>query len=137
MLGKLALTLLLLVMAASAESVTVGDYNVTFNYNKLHENMIINNNTSLLIQTFNGSITMWPGSIDHISDLSSETQKFLAEQHWEDIIIDGRDAKLYIGSDGFLVQSLSEDAKSFQLYSDLPFYDLADFLRTVHIEQIN
>jgi hypothetical protein len=63
MLGKLILIMMLLCVAASAETIVVGNYTIDFNFNKTHIVEDLGQNTTA-IKTFDGYIAFLPGHLD-------------------------------------------------------------------------
>jgi hypothetical protein len=63
MLGKLILIMMLLCVAASAETIIVGNYSIDFDFNKTHIVEDLGQNTTA-VKTFDGYIAFIPGHLD-------------------------------------------------------------------------
>lgn len=120
------LAILVLMSIASAETVNVGNYSVSFEYSKPHQNIIDNNSSSMLIKTFDGKFTinMNPETILSLWDILKDKD---CTQY---IIVDNQNSKLLTSGDLFDLVN-----PSFAVAGNMPFFDLADFLKTLKIEK--
>lgn len=112
----------LLIPIISAETVIVGNYSIDYNISKPHENEIPNDIT-LKIKTFDGYVKVWPTSVP---------VGFENDIVYGIIEVDGDDGILRISPEGYF--GMQTDKVS--IFSTMPFYDTADFLRTLHIQPI-
>ena len=116
----LILVMMQILGIASAETISVGDYNITFDYNKPHETVVISNETAIL-KTFDGAVYFTMGRIYDLID-------------GELVTVSGYQGLLYHGPNAF--GFVNEQDPQFMVEGDLPYYDSADFLRSLRIEKV-
>ena len=138
MINRLPLFLIMLtlwMMPISAETVTIGNYNIEFNLSRPHETensselLVINDTESyyqtLTIKTFDGKIWIVTG-IDQPSNPDIYT---------EEIEIDGD--KGVIGFPSYSNSAYKITIGKTFIMSELPFFETADFLRSFHIKPLS
>ncbi len=132
MLWKIVVILVLLMAVVSAESIILGDYNLSFELNKPHEMEIIP--PDIIIKTFDGKIIMeyanWSSSL-HLSDnVPTESINFSGRYGDLQILRSIYDVPIYdvtipMGKNSHIL-----------IQSHMPFLNTADFLRSLHIEPV-
>ncbi|OPX80437.1 MAG: hypothetical protein A4E45_00057 [Methanosaeta sp. PtaB.Bin039] len=120
--------LLLAITAASAETITVGNYSMSFEYDKPHSIQVFNETNSAEIQVFNGrfQVTIGDATIFPTNDISSDFKQFVE--------VNGERGVLAVLGDFFLYDSLGE----LPLYvgGRAPTFDIVDFLRSLKITPV-
>ena len=122
------LAMLVLIGVASAETMNLGYYTVSFNYTKPHQNVIDLNSSNMLIKTFDGNIVISTNPTDIVNIWNAIKDK----DSRQTIIVDNRSSELLTAGDLFALVN-----QYFMVNGHMPLYDLVDFLKSLKIKKTN
>jgi len=117
---------MLIVSGVAAETVTLKNCNITFNINKPHEIEMQQNDSILLIKTFDGWVNIIP---DNVSDVNHDRYITLDKSKINNI-----SSQFYVSPQDEMYAILMQGGTL--IHSTLGFIDTADFLKSFHIERI-
>jgi hypothetical protein len=125
----LVLALLVLASLGAAESVKVGSYNVSFNVSQAHEIDLNDIDNGVTIKTFDGKASVIIAKNHTMLDLLASAQ---------DVVIDDVTGKISRMADDervFLAAYALTPTEEVMIISAIPFYETADFLRSLHVRK--
>ena len=122
----IVLVILALMGMASAETVNLGNCTVSFNYNKPHQNIIEQNLSSMIIETFDGKISISVNPVTTLDVWNTIKDKDCKQS----ITINDINSELLTSGDLFALVN-----QYYMVDGNMPFFDLADFLKTLKIEK--
>lgn len=124
MLGKLVLVMMLLCVAVSAETLTIGNYSISFDYNRQHE--IRNNDT---LQTFDGVVMFW-NSYNESRVMGGTDGTYIGETYYNNNI-----CMISISKNQKYYNINTIDNNDVFMTSTMNLTDTIDFLKTLKIEK--
>jgi hypothetical protein len=113
----------------SAEKITVGNYSVSFDYSKPHQIIIHNDTSYFKMETFDGKIYV---DIDNPGGrLDMELRGAGLRQETQ---VNGNMAEAWLIGD--TITACTTEGIPLEIFGNLPLYDLADFLRSLHVQPV-